>query len=111
MLCENYKKRQLFKNVNQTLIDSYFINPNIMGNNPYKSSKTFRREITNESDFINKSIIVKIGNLEEVKETDNGAKNFIDKFAGSLTGSFHPTKTAKEMKQEALKKDIQEGKI
>ena len=49
--------------------------------------------------------------LFDENQKEQEARLFIEKYAGILTGAYHPTKSAKEMKRELLDKDLEEGRI
>ncbi|MCR6571804.1 replication/maintenance protein RepL [Campylobacter insulaenigrae] len=49
--------------------------------------------------------------LSDENQKEQEAKLFVEKYAGILTGAYHPTKSAKELKREKLDKDLEEGRI
>ncbi|MCR6585672.1 hypothetical protein [Campylobacter insulaenigrae] len=49
--------------------------------------------------------------LFDENQKEREAKLFVEKYAGILTGAYHPTKSAKELKREKLDKDLEEGRI
>ncbi|MCR6587176.1 hypothetical protein [Campylobacter insulaenigrae] len=49
--------------------------------------------------------------LFDENQKEQEAKLFVEKYAGILTGAYHPTKSAKELKREKLDKDLEEGRI
>ena len=104
---------------NLEVMEEYEIFDKIKNNQEQYQVKEINKEHNEITRIKNTEIVIEEKNnpsnnqpsLFDENQKEQEARLFIEKYAGILTGAYHPTKSAKEMKRELLDKDLEEGRI